>query len=191
MREFLLLMNRTRTDSNFSVENLSENGRIDIGCRFINSTLFNSYSLRRDVVTHLLLRGPPKPPLHIEIDGRNVRGLHPDERSIAGYIKKNIKSFEDRNVSANIGVAVRREGLEDFLDSRRAKPVLLHESGDDISDIELPDEPVFILGDHKGVSHEDVEIIDKYDSTKISLGETPYQAQQVSSFLNIFMDRRP
>ncbi len=191
MREFLLLMNRTRTDSNFSVENLSENGRIDIGCRFINSTLFNSYSLRRDVVTHLLLRGPPKPPLHIEIDGRNVRGLHPDERSIAGYIKKNIKSFEDRNVSANIGVAVRREGLEDFLDSRRAKPVLLHESGDDISDIELPDEPVFILGDHKGVSLEDVEIIDKYDSTKISLGETPYQAQQVSSFLNIFMDRRP
>ncbi len=190
MREFLLLMNRTRTDSNFSVENLSENGRIDIGCRFINSTLFSSYSLRRDVITHLILRGPPKPPLHLEIDGRNVRGLYPDERSIAGYIKKNIRSFEDRNVSANIGVKIKREGLENFLERKKVAPVLLHESGDDISDIELPDEPVFIVGDHRGVSDEDVEIMDKYDSTIISLGETPYQAQQVSSFLNIFMDRR-
>ncbi len=189
MREFILLMDQARTDHDFSIKNLSANGRMDIACRFINSTLFNSYKMRDDVKTRLLLRGPPRKSLSLELDGRNLQGLHPGERSIAGYLKKNLKSFEDRKTAANVGVRIEKENLEDVLDRSNGKPVVLHEEGRDISDVELPEHCVFVIGDHKGVSEEDMEKLREYNTVITSLGCESYQAQQVSSFLNIYMDR--
>jgi len=189
VREFLIIMNSARTDSNFSVSGTTNNGRLDIACRFINSTLFNSYSLRTDVNSHILLRGPPNPPVHMNFVGERINGLHPGENAIAGYIKKNLGSFERRKVSANMGVQMDRRDLGEIIGDSDSSPVLLHEEGEDISDSELSEDTMFIIGDNKGITEEDMEVIESQGGRKISLGETPYQAQQISSFLNIYMDR--
>ena len=189
VREFLIIMDSARTDSDFSVSGSTNNGRLDIACRFINSTLFNSYSLRTDVNSHILLRGPPNPPVHMKFVGKRINGLHPGENAIAGYIKKNLGSFERRKVSANMGVQMDRRGLEEVLNDSDNVPVVLHEEGEDIADSEIPENSLFIIGDHRGLSEEDTGLVESHGGKKVSLGETPYQAQQISSFLNIYMDR--
>lgn len=190
VREFLILMNLSRTDSDFTVSGSANNGRLDIACRFINSTLFNSYSLRTDVNSHILLRGPPNPPVHMKFVGKRINGLHPGENSIAGYIKKNLGSFERRKVSANMGVEMDRRDFFQVLKDSENVPMMLHEEGEDISEIEFPENPLFIVGDHKGISESDRgKFVEEKLGKTISLGNTPYQAQQISSFLNIYCDR--
>jgi len=188
-RQFLLIQDRARTDADFSTGGVANNGRLDIGCRFLNAALFTSYSLRQDVDVHLLLRGPPNPPVHMRFRGEKISGLHPDEASIAGYIKKNLGSFQERMVPANTGVAMDRRDLGQVLDDVDAEPFLLHEDGDDIESIPVPGEPIFILGDNKGVSEDCLEAMEDRDVRTVSLGPDSYQAQQVASYLNIRLDR--
>ncbi len=193
MRHFLLVLNKARTDHNISITDLTGSGRIDIACRFVNSVLFNSYSLRRDVVVHLLFRGPPlEGSLRLEMDSRNIRGIHPGERSIAGYIKKNLKSYDQRKVPANIGVKVVEQSLDDFVKKFEGRRFVLHEEGDGIGSFSFKDseDVLFVVGDHKGVPQKLLgELVEGSDLTPISLGKNSYQAQQVSSFINIFLDR--
>ncbi|MDY6788931.1 MAG: tRNA (pseudouridine(54)-N(1))-methyltransferase TrmY [Candidatus Nanohaloarchaea archaeon] len=187
-RSFVLIQHDVRTDAEFSIDGTANNGRLDIGCRFLNSVLFTSYSLRRDVDAHLIFKGPPDPPLHLHFSGKKISGLHPDERSIAGYIKKNLKSFENRSVTANKGVMIDRRNLETLLKDLEGRPVLLHEEGESINSFETPENPVFVLGDHLGIEEEEIDLIESLDCAKMSLGTQSYQAQQVASFLNIWMD---
>ncbi|MCJ7450353.1 MAG: hypothetical protein MUP58_01290 [Candidatus Nanohaloarchaeota archaeon QJJ-9] len=188
-RTFLLILDRARTDSEFTVNGAANNGRLDIGCRFINSSLFNSYSLRTDVEAHLLLRGPPRESLHLMFRGEEINGLHPDERSIAGYIKKNISSFENRGVTANQGVSIDKRGLEEIIEDHEGVPILLKEDSEDISSFESDKTPFFVIGDNKGLKDKDMDLIEEKGGKRLSLGEESYQAQQVVSYLNIFMDR--
>ncbi|MDY6777463.1 MAG: hypothetical protein SVU32_02260 [Candidatus Nanohaloarchaea archaeon] len=189
-RHFLLVQDDVRTDTDFSIDGLAGNGRLDIGCRFLNACLFTSYELRRDVTVHLLFRGEPDPPLHLAFRGKKISGLHPDERSIAGYIKKNIGSFRRRKVSANTGVFINQDALTDVVEKVDATPVMMHEEGDDIDDVTLPDTPLFVLGDHNGLQDADVETLRGAGAIPVSLGSTAYQAQQVASYLNILLDHR-
>ncbi len=187
-RSFILIQSNVRTDAEFTINGIANNGRLDIGCRFLNSVLFTSYSLRRDVNAHMIFRGSPDPPLHLKFSGQKISGLHPDERSIAGYIKKNLKSFEHRKTTANTGVMIDRRDLEQLFEDVEGTPVLLHENGDSLKDWEMPEKPVFLLGDHMGVKEEDIRTAESAGSSRLSLGEESYQAQQIASFINIWLD---
>ena len=50
--------------------------------------LLTSHGLRRNTVVVLHLMGGPGPPRRIKFDGSELKGLHADERSIAGTIGK-------------------------------------------------------------------------------------------------------
>jgi tRNA (pseudouridine54-N1)-methyltransferase len=188
-RAFLLIQNETRTDADFSARGAANNGRLDIGCRFLNAALFTSYSLRRDVDARLLFLGPPDPPVQLHFRGSDISGMHPDELSIAGYIKKNMKSFDKRRVPANNGVSIDKRDLGQIVDDTDRKPFLLHEDGTDIRDIEVPDDPLFILGDNRGIGDDQMHQLEERDVETVSVAPDSYQAQQVVSFLNIWMDR--
>jgi len=64
----------------------------------------------------------------------------------------------------------------------------LREDGKDITTVHISD-PVFILGDHLGVSEEDERVIMK-KAEKISLGKISYQADQCVTILNYILDKR-
>jgi tRNA (pseudouridine54-N1)-methyltransferase len=189
-RSFILIQNETRTDADFTPEGVANNGRLDIGCRFLNAALFTSYSLRRDVDAHLLFNGPPDPPVHLHFHGEKIAGLHPDERSIAGYIKKNMASFQNRKVAANQGVSIDKRGLGELLDDAEKTPVVLsEEEGKDIKEVQMPENPIFVLGDNRGIAEEEMNVLEEQGAKKISVSDESYQAQQVAAFLNVWMDR--
>lgn len=186
MRRFLLVLHGARSDADFSVNDLPGNGRMDIGARFLNAALLTSHGVREDVEAFLVLKGEPQPPLTLKFVGRRLQGMHPDERSIGGFVRTNIRSFEQRTVSANRGVTVKRQGIAEVLDEHDAEPVMLHADGDDMAE-GVPDEPLFVLGDHEGFSEEELAAL--ADARTVSVGPGGYQAQQVAAFLNVWMDR--
>lgn len=188
-RSFLVLQSRSRSDGQFNVEGVANNGRLDIGCRCINAALFTSYSLRRDTAVHLIFGGPPEPPVHMAIDGADVTGMHPDERSIAGYLKKNMQSFMDRQVPANIGVGMDRRGPGEVIADHDGDILYLHEDGEDIAELDAPERPLFILGDNRGYTEDQRSVLKDAGARPVSLGGRSYQAQQAVSFCNIWLDR--
>ncbi len=63
-------------------------GRVDVLIRATMAALLTSHGLRNDVVVVLHLMGGPGPPRRIKFDGSTITGIHAEERSIAGVIKK-------------------------------------------------------------------------------------------------------
>ena len=76
----------------FSLNNLGY-GRIDEVARFIHNTLFLSHTIRRDTVAKVTMTQGPLAPLTVILEGKTIRGLHPDERSIAGYLLSVLEKF--------------------------------------------------------------------------------------------------
>ena len=63
-------------------------GRVDVLIRATMAALLTSHGLRNNVVVVLHLMGGPGPPRRIKFDGKIITGIHAEERSIAGIIKK-------------------------------------------------------------------------------------------------------
>ena len=63
-------------------------GRVDVLIRATMAALLTSHGLRNNVVVVLHLMGGPGPPRRIKFDGPIITGIHAEERSIAGIIKK-------------------------------------------------------------------------------------------------------
>ena len=63
-------------------------GRVDVLIRATMAALLTSHGLRNNVVVVLHLMGGPGPPRRIKFDGQIITGIHAEERSIAGIIKK-------------------------------------------------------------------------------------------------------
>jgi len=66
----------------------SAGGRMDVLIRALMAGLMTSHGLRENTVVVLHLLGGPGPPRRIKFDGSTLKGLHADERSIAGTIGK-------------------------------------------------------------------------------------------------------
>lgn len=63
-------------------------GRVDVLIRALMAGLLTSHGIRTDTVVVLHLMGGPGPPRRIKFDGAELRGLHAEERSIAGTLAK-------------------------------------------------------------------------------------------------------
>lgn len=63
-------------------------GRVDVLIRALMSALLTSHGLRKDTEVVLHMMGGPGPARRIKFDGATLRGLHAEERSIAGTLAK-------------------------------------------------------------------------------------------------------
>ena len=63
-------------------------GRVDVLIRALMSALLTSHGLRKDTEVVLHMMGGPGPARRIKFDGTTLRGLHAEERSIAGTLAK-------------------------------------------------------------------------------------------------------
>ena len=61
---------------------------MDVLVRAVNTCLFSSHGIREDSSIVLHLMGGPGPMRRICFDGSCLKGVHPDERSIAGHISR-------------------------------------------------------------------------------------------------------
>jgi tRNA (pseudouridine54-N1)-methyltransferase len=182
-RQFILFSRLGKTDSVFS--NLHDAGRLDIVHECVVASLFLSHSIRKNVIFHTILNGPPNPPLHIEINGERLYDVRTDMDTWQRILKKVISG------KPHPGITVSKTSFEALLKAKAetASVYVLEEGGKDIAETALPANCVFVLGDHVGLPKK-AEVYALRYGEKISLGKQPYLAAYCITILNYLLDRQ-
>ena len=182
-REFILFSRIGQTDSNF--HNLHDAGRLDIVHECIVGSLFLSHGLRRDVTFHAILNGPPNPPVHIQIDGSTLYDVRTDMDTWQVILKKTLQG------KAHPGITKDKTSFEALLKAKAQTKTIyvLEEDGEEINQMDLAENSLFILGDHVGLPKK-AEIFAQRFGEKISLGKQPYLAASCITIINYTLDQR-
>jgi len=183
LSEFLLYSRIGRTDSNWA--NLHDAGRLDIVHECIVASLFLSHGLRKDVVFHAILNGPPVPPLHLRINGGELYDVRTDMETWRSIFKKVL------NGKSHPGISVYKTSFEAVLKEKGETQniYVLEEGGKNVENVELTENPLFVVGDHVGLP-KNVERFALRYGEKISLGKRPYLAASCITILNYLLDRK-
>jgi tRNA (pseudouridine54-N1)-methyltransferase len=184
MREFILYSRLGRTDPNWT--NLHDAGRLDIPHECIIAALFLSHGLRRNVTFHTTLYGPPNPPRHVQIDGQTLYDVRTDQQTWAAIFKKILSD------KPHPGITTNKTSFEALVKAEAAEQksiYVLEEGGTDISEAQITENPVFILGDHVGLPQKAETYALRY-GTKISLAKQPYLAATCITILNYLLDKK-
>ena len=89
MRRFAVVGHRAMSKGKLPLNDLASGaGRMDVLIRALMAGLLTSHGLRSDTQVVLHLMGGPGPSRRIKFDGATLKGLHAEERSIAGTIGK-------------------------------------------------------------------------------------------------------
>ncbi len=183
MREFVLYSRLGRTDTNW--DSLHDAGRLDIVHECIVSSLFLSHGLRRNVIFHAILNGPPQPPVHVQVNGMELYDVRTDMDTWKIILKKTLSS------KPHPGIAINKTGFEALLKMKAEtnQIYVLEEDGVDVEEITLSTDALFVLGDHVGLPKKAEAFALRY-GTKISLGKIPYLVTSCITILNYLLDKR-
>jgi tRNA (pseudouridine54-N1)-methyltransferase len=182
-REFVLFSRQGKTDPDFT--NLHDAGRLDIVHECIVSSFFLSHGLRRDVTFHAILNGPPKPPLHIQIDGATLYDVRTDIGTWQQILRKTIQG------KPHPGITTNKTSFEALLkaEAQTHQIYVLEEGGKNVAETELADNSLFILGDNVGLPKK-AETYALRFGEKISLGKQPYLAASCITIINYLLDHQ-
>ena len=182
-REFIVYSRKGQTDSNFV--DLREAGRLDVLHECIVASLFLSHGLRRDVTFHASLGGPPRPPLHVKIEGETLYDVRTDQQTWKEVFRKILSG------KPHPGITVDKTSFEAFVKAKanEASIYVLEEDGKDINKVSLDKNSVFVLGDHIGLP-KTVENFTLRYGEKLSLGRQPYLAASCITIINYLLDRQ-
>ena len=192
MREFIYYSKKAVTTGNFSLDNLMKAGRMDIACNVIISVFFLSHEIRKDVKLHLIFDGPPCPPAHLifEYD----KDMPISKKDVAGLIKRMLYKIPKTKGSINKvfpGCFIEKKSFEALvkeLDKQGKNVFLLDKKAQDIREIKIKGDEVFILGDQDGFPSEKKKFLKQID--KLSVGPLTYFASQTIVILNNEIDRQ-
>ena len=182
MRVFVLFSRRGWSGGGFGC--LREGGRLDVAYQCLLFGLFTSGAVRRNVVFHVVLGGPPRPPLCLTVDGRKLRDVRTDEQSWEEVLKKVLGG------GSHPGIRVSKESLQEVVRELKDRNLfVLEEKGEDICNVKFGENPVFVLGDQVGLPKKDEKYVLRF-SRKISLGKKPYLAATCVDVINYLADRQ-
>jgi len=199
MRHIIYYSQNAWTSGNF--DDLMKAGRMDIVCHVVINSLFVSRQMRDEVVLHLVLAGPPDPVKHIEISPleHEKRKLTFDEekridiskKDIAGLIKRMLYKYkEGRKNEVFPGCWIEKKPLFKIIDElieQGLEVYVLDKKGENIRDMKLEPDGVYIFGDHDGLPKVELKRLKK-KAKLISLGKKMYFASQSVTILNHELD---
>ncbi len=201
MRHIVYYSSKARTSGNF--DDLMKAGRMDIVCHVVVNAFFLSNSLREDVKLHLVFAGPPDPIKHIEIQvksnqglpetGKDVGSLDISKKDVAGLIKRMLYKYkEGKKTEVFSGCWIEKKPLlkviED-LQTQNLEVYVLDKRGENIKNMKLEKDGVYVLGDHEGLPKAELKRL-KTSARLISLGKKMYFASQAVTILNHELDTR-
>ena len=170
---------------------------MDIACHVFINTFFISKKLRDDVKLHFLFYGAPDPPKHLEFQPskqlENVqKKIDISKKDIAGLIKKLLYKYKPgtKNEVAP-GYWIEKKNLFDVLDElkEQGKEVyVLDSKGEDIRDMKISKDCVFLLGDHEGLPAKELKRLRK-QLIPVSVGPKMLFASQVVTIVSNELDR--
>ncbi|MBI2452494.1 hypothetical protein HYV50_05490 [Candidatus Pacearchaeota archaeon] len=198
MRELIYYSRTAPTSGSYIKEDLQESGRVDIAIHTIIAAFFISHKIRSDVTLHLIFAGPPNPPRHLELkpvtEGKTgIDKIYISKKNVSAVLKKMLYKYrEGQKREVFPGFWIEKKGLlelvNDFYEEKR-NLYLLDSDGEDIRKAVIKTDPVFILGDHRGLPDKEFKRLKKICQS-ISIGKKTYFASQTIAVVNNELDRR-
>lgn len=187
MRAFLVVGHKFRGDINLN--DLPGSGRIDVIARCINSAIFLSHDIRRDVLFFAYF---PRISARIKIESSRVKYLNPDERSTAALIRNAIIKMSDEEICSSPGFYVKRESFREVIEEMKnfGKIYYLHEKGEDLRKADLSNNSAFILSDSVNLNSEEEKVIEEVADARISVGPKSILASHTITIVHNELDRR-
>ncbi|PWI49450.1 hypothetical protein CEE45_01275 [Candidatus Heimdallarchaeota archaeon B3_Heim] len=174
-RIFIITSNSVDTFKPLSINSLTSYGRLDVLCRCISTAFFLSNNFRKDVLLYVYFVINKT---ILQITGENVHGINPDERAIAGILKRVFRGFPHPGIRFYSG------NLENLL--TKHEPVMLDIHGE-VNHKRISTYQSFIIGDQLGYPSEDETILSKLK--RVSLGSDEYLSSQTITILNYMLDQ--
>ncbi len=197
MREFIYYSRTAPTTGNFG-EDLQKAGRIDIAIHVIIATFFLSHRIRADAKLNLIFAGPPDPQKHIEmapvVEGETgLDKIYLSKKDVSGILKRILYKYkEGQRREVFPGYWIQKKGFLELvkdLSNQGRNLYILDPKGEDIRTVEIKKDPIFILGDHKGLPGKELKRLKKI-CAPVTLGKRVYFASQVVAVVNNELDRR-
>ncbi|MBS3168512.1 tRNA (pseudouridine(54)-N(1))-methyltransferase TrmY [Candidatus Woesearchaeota archaeon] len=184
MRHFLILSRSGQTSSNFT--SLREAGRLDLVAQCLTSSIFISHKTRKDVIVHIILTGPPNPPIYLRVESSKLYDIRTDEDSWKEILKNVLDNKQ------HPGFTIFKKSFQEVikeLSKEVSQIYILEEKGINISKEEIKENVLFILGDHIGLPKKDENFALRYGK-KLSLGKTKYLAKSCITIINYILDQK-
>lgn len=120
MRRFAIIGHRAMSQGKLPLNDMAGGaGRMDVLVRALMASLMTSHGFRKDTEVILHLQGGPGPNRRIRIDGAAVKGIHAEERSVAGQIAKVLKETsppKGRWIERSKGIWDSRGDIQDTIE---------------------------------------------------------------------------
>ena len=191
MRQFVVLGHDAPTDPDFALDDLAGGaGRLDVLCRAVNSAVFLSHAVREDVRVFLVLDDR----FTIRIEGSELRYMNPDERNVASLLRSALEATGDaighQEAESTPGIYVSKRGFEPVLETvaRDATVFQLHEDGDPLSDVAPPENPAFVLSDHRDFTEEEAALLEEVAEARVRLGPEVLHADHAITVAHNWLD---
>ncbi len=198
MREFIYYSRSAPTSGNYVKEDLQASGRLDIAIHTIIATFFLSHSIRADAKLHLVFAGPPDPVKHIEmkpvVEGKTgIDKIYISKKNVSEVLKKILYKYKEGEKNEVFpGYWIEKKPLLKLVDDLLAEGrtiYVLDPKGEDLREVEIKPNPVFILGDHLGLPEKELKRLKKV-TIPVTVGKRTYFASQVTAIVNNELDRR-
>jgi tRNA (pseudouridine54-N1)-methyltransferase len=189
MRQFIVLGHEAAIDPDFDLDDLAGGaGRLDVLCRCVNAAFLLSHGIREDVELFLVLRNS----LTLRLVGSELQYLSPDERNIGSLLRSGIEAAEGAvgmmEVESTPGIHVSKRGFEGVLDDLEGTVIQLHEDGELVADVGPPEDPAFVLSDHRDFTDPETDLLDDRADARISLGPKPLHADHAITVAHSILD---
>ena len=190
MRQFIVIGHEAPTTADFSLEDLSGAGRLDVLCRCVGAAVFLSHGIRENVRVHLVLDDA----YTLRFDSDTLRRLYPDERTIAARIRDALDQREDaighQPAEVSPGMALYRFGFEATLDAVADDGTVmqLHAEGTPLPEASPPSDPVFVLSDHEDFTAREAELLAERAEQRLRVGPETLHADQTITVAHNWLD---
>ncbi|MHA1331904.1 MAG: hypothetical protein ACTSR2_12595 [Candidatus Hodarchaeales archaeon] len=179
MRIITVLSHTVDISKPLSLNSLTSYGRLDVICRCITSTFYLSNNFRKDVILKIFFLQNNK---LMVLNGNKVKGLNPDERAVAGVLRK---VFSGKKFP---GIEIESKNLDELMTEE--KYIVLDREGHDFEEIkaDLRQAPYsFLIGDQVGFPDDVRSLIQ--DKIKLTLGKIEYLSSQTITILHYLLDQ--
>lgn len=191
MKEFVYFSKSAATTGNFSLNALMKAGRMDIALHVVIAAFFLSHDFRKDTKLHLVFYGMPDPPKHIEMQITDE--IEISKKDVGNLIKKILYKYKpNQKTEVFPGCYIEKKSflkVVSELNEQGKKIFILDKKGEDIRKAEIPENCVFILGDHEGLPKKELKRL-KQIAGLVSIGPKTYFASQSVAIVNNELDRR-
>ena len=198
MREFIYYSRTAPTSGSSIGEDLQKAGRIDIAIHVVIAAFFLSHKLRTDTKLHLLFAGMPDPPKHLELqpvtEGKTgIDKIYLAKTDVSSILKKMLYKYRP-GIKHEVfpGFWIEKKGFLEIvkeLVKQGRNLYILDPKGEDIRIADIKEDPIFILGDHKGLPIKELKRLRKI-CIPVTIGPKVYFASQTVAVVNNELDRR-